>query len=212
MRKSTKIWLIIMIISNIALLYFYQPFINSLTYINGNISLNLNWEFYLGIAFFALANISGFVVTTRFIKAQSFSNQIFFNTLFPTITFVLLLFFFYNITTMEQIGVVALIRDSLNINTTTARYIWIAIASATYLLYLFVTYIFLSRPIKKVQKALEKLKYGETNKNLNIGSAKEFQNIEQDLKKINFRMQNENNYVQINKFQEENEKTVDKQH
>ena len=80
------------------------------------------------------------------------------------------------------------------------------------MLYLFITYIFLARPIKKVERALEKLKYGETNKNLNIGSAKEFQNIEQDLKKINFRMQNENNYVKINKFQEENEKTVDKQH
>ncbi|MBO4412568.1 MAG: hypothetical protein J5779_00955 [Clostridia bacterium] len=188
MRKSTKIWLILMIVSNIALLYFYQPFINSLTYINGKVALNLNWEFYIGVAMFALANISGFFVIGRFIKAQSFSGQIFFNTLFPTITFVLLLYFFYNITTMEQIGIVALIRDSLNINTTTARYIWIGIVCATYLLYLFITYIFLSRPIKRVERALQKLKYGETNKNLNIGSAKEFQNIEEDLKKLNLKL------------------------
>ena len=186
MRTSTKIWLILAIISNLAMLYFFKPLINALHYESGYIAFTSSWEVYVGLIFFILANISGTIVIYRFIKAQSFSHQIFFTTFFPTITFVSLAFFFLNINTMEQVGIIPIIRDTLNINTSTSRYIWIAILCGIYAIYLLITYAILSKPIKKIEKILNYIKHGETPKNnIKIGGGKEFQSIEEDLKIIN---------------------------
>lgn len=186
MRKSTKIWLIIMIVSNIAMLYFYQPLIASFTYFGGAVEIVLTWETYVGLILFLVAIVSGFVIFARFIKTQSLSKQIFFSTIIPTITFVFLMFFFFNITTMEQVGVVAAIRDGLAINTATARYAWMAAVSGVYAIYLLITYFFLTKPIRKLEKALEIIKYGgEPKKSLNLGGSKEFRSIENDLRQIN---------------------------
>lgn len=189
MRTSTKVWLIIAIITNIAMLYFFEPMINALTYVDGSVHLTANWEAYFGLALFLLANISGFIVFARFIKAQTFSRQIFFTTLLPTITFVSLMFFFFNITTMEQIGIVAMVRDGLSINSATSRYIWMAVVAVIYAVYLLITYFFLTKPIRRLEKALEIIKFGgEPKKSLELGGSKEFRAIEADLRKINLEM------------------------
>lgn len=186
MRTSTKVWLIIAIISNIAMLYFFEPMLNALSYIDGKVFFNANWETYIGLILFAIANISGFVLFARFIKSQTFSRQIFFTTLVPTITFVSLLFFFFNITTMKQIGIVALIRQGLAINTATSRYIWMAIVSGVYAIYLLISYFLLTKPIRRLEKALEIIKFGgEPKKSLDLGGSKEFRAIEADLRRIN---------------------------
>ena len=186
MRTSTKVWLIIAIITNIAMLYFYEPMINALTYVNGTVGVSATWEAYVGLGLFILANISGFIVFARFIKSQTFSRQIFFTTLIPTITFVSLMFFFFNITTMKQIGIVAIIRDGLSINTATSRYIWMAVVAGIYAVYLLISYFFLTRPIRRLEKALEIIKFGgEPKKSLDLGGSKEFRAIEKDLRKIN---------------------------
>ena len=186
MRTSTKVWLIIAIISNIAMLYFFEPMLNALSYIDGKVFFNANWETYIGLILFAIANISGFVLFARFIKSQTFSRQIFFTTLVPTITFVSLLFFFFNITTMKQIGIVALIRQGLAINSATSRYIWMAIVSGVYAIYLLISYFLLTKPIRRLEKALEIIKFGgEPKKSLDLGGSKEFRAIEADLRRIN---------------------------
>lgn len=193
MRKSTKIWLIIMIISNIAMLYFFEPLVSSFNYVEGMINFSLTWETYVGLALFILSTISGFVVYGRFIKTQTLSRQIFFSTIIPTITFMFLMFFFFNITTIKQIGIVAAIRDGLAINTATARYIWMTIVAVIYSVYLLITYFFLTRPIRKLEKALEIIKYGgEPKKSLDLGGSKEFRSIESDLKQINEEIKHNN--------------------
>ena len=189
MRTSTKVWLIIAIITNIAMLYFFEPMINAITYIDGSVSFAPDWEVYVGLVLFIIANISGFIIFSRFLKAQTFSRQIFFTTLLPTVTFVSLMFFFFNITRMEQIGIVAMIRDGLSINTATSRYIWMAIVTGIYAAYLLISYFFLTKPIRKLEKALEIIKFGgEPKKSLELGGSKEFKAIEADLRKINSEM------------------------
>ena len=186
MRTSTKIWLIIAIITNLAMLYFFNPLINALHYTGGYITIQSTWETYVALGIFILANISGGIIIIRFIKSQPFSRQIFFSTLFPTITFVSLFLFFFNITTMQQIGIVTIVRDSLNINTSTSRYIWMGIVSAIYAIYLLITYAILSKPIRKLEKTLQQLKYNETFKQpIKIGGSREFKSMEEDLKIIN---------------------------
>lgn len=185
MRKSTKVWLILAIISNLSMLYFYKPLFTSFKYSSGYISISATWEAYVGLALFILANISGWVVATRFIKAQSFSKQIFFTTFFPTITFVSVVFFVFNITRMEDNQIATAIRDGLNITTSTARYIWIGVIAVIYAIYLLITYAILARPIKKLEKAINLIKHGEETKHpIKIGGSREFQSIEEDLKVI----------------------------
>lgn len=186
MRKSTKIWLIIMIISNIAMLYFFEPMIKSINYVGGQISITPNWEAYVGFALSIIATVSGFVIFSRFLKSLSLSKQIFVSTIVPTITFMFLMFFFFNITSMEQVGVVAAIRDGLSINTSTQRYIWMAVVAVIYSIYLLITYFLLTKPVRKLEKALEIIKYGgEPKKSLDLGGSKEFRAIETDLRAIN---------------------------
>ena len=186
MRKSTKIWLIIMIISNIAMLYFFEPMIKSINYVGGQISITPNWEAYVGFALSIIATVSGFVIFSRFLKSLSLSKQIFVSTIVPTITFMFLMFFFFNITSMEQVGVVAAIRDGLSINTSTQRYIWMAAVAVIYSIYLLITYFLLTKPVRKLEKALEIIKYGgEPKKSLDLGGSKEFRAIEMDLRAIN---------------------------
>lgn len=175
------------------MLYFFEPLVNSFNYVEGMINISLTWETYVALALFVLATISGFVVYARFIKTQTLSRQIFFSTIIPTITFMFLMFFFFNITTMEQIGIVAAIRDGLAINTATARYIWMTIVAVIYSVYLLITYFFLTRPIRKLEKALEIIKYGgEPKKSLDLGGSKEFRSIESDLKQINEEIKHNN--------------------
>lgn len=186
MRKSTKIWLIIMIISNVAMLYFFEPMIKSINYVGGQISITPNWEAYVGFAPSIIATVSGFVIFSRFLKSLSLSKQIFVSTIVPTITFMFLMFFFFNITSMEQVGVVAAIRDGLSINTSTQRYIWMAAVAVIYSIYLLITYFLLTKPVRKLEKALEIIKYGgEPKKSLDLGGSKEFRAIEMDLRAIN---------------------------
>ncbi len=175
-----------MIISNVAMLYFFEPMIKSINYVGGQISITPNWEAYVGFALSIIATVSGFVIFSRFLKSLSLSKQIFVSTIVPTITFMFLMFFFFNITSMEQVGVVAAIRDGLSINTSTQRYIWMAAVAVIYSIYLLITYFLLTKPVRKLEKALEIIKYGgEPKKSLDLGGSKEFRAIEMDLRAIN---------------------------
>lgn len=175
-----------MIISNVAMLYFFEPMIKSINYVGGQISITPNWEAYVGFALSIIATVSGFVIFSRFLKSLSLSKQIFVSTIVPTITFMFLMFFFFNITSMEQVGVVAAIRDGLSINTSTQRYIWMAVVAVIYSIYLLITYFLLTKPVRKLEKALEIIKYGgEPKKSLDLGGSKEFRAIEMDLRAIN---------------------------
>ena len=168
------------------MLYFFEPMIKSINYVGGQISITPNWEAYVGFALSIIATVSGFVIFSRFLKSLSLSKQIFVSTIVPTITFMFLMFFFFNITSMEQVGVVAAIRDGLSINTSTQRYIWMAAVAVIYSIYLLITYFLLTKPVRKLEKALEIIKYGgEPKKSLDLGGSKEFRAIEMDLRAIN---------------------------
>ena len=84
MRTSTKIWLILTVISNVALFYFFRPMIDSIKYGANGVYLNINWEGWVGLAMFILANIAGTIVFVRFIRTQPLNKQIFFSTIPPT--------------------------------------------------------------------------------------------------------------------------------
>ncbi len=185
MRTSTKIWLILTIISNVALFYFFAPMIDALKYIDGGIRFEFTWETYVGLGMFIIANIAGTIVMVRFIKSQPLHRQIFFSTLIPTTTFVLLMLFFFTITTRDQTDIVAIVRSTLGINEASSRFIWMAVVVAVYALFMYVTYINLSKPVKKIERVVEVLRDGKTRKPIKVGGGVQFQGIEYDLNQIN---------------------------
>ena len=185
MRISTKIWLIIAIISNVALFYFFRPFIDSLKYGDNGVYFEINWEGYIGLAMFILANISGAIIFIRFVRTQPLNRQIFFSTIPPTVTFVFLMLFIFTINTTEQTDIVTAIRIGLGIFDPTARYIWMAVIVLVYALFLYFTYTNLAKPVRKIERAVEVLRNGKTKKPIKVGNSKQFLGIEYDLNQIN---------------------------
>ena len=185
MRTSTKIWLIIAIVSNIALWFFFSPIIEGIKFESNAVSFAFGWEAYLGIVLFLIASVSGTVIFNRFIRSQPLNRQIFFSTIPPTATFVFLMLFFFTITTRDQTDIVTAVRVGLGIGSITASYIWISVIALVYALFMYVTYSNLSKPVKKIGRAVEVLRNGKSKKTFEVGKAKQFKEIEEDLNQIN---------------------------
>ncbi len=193
MRLSTKIWLVLAIISNVLLIYFFGAMIDSIKY-SDRIYFEFTVESYIGIAAFAVANVATTIVFVRFLKRQPLSRQIFFSTVPPTVTLVIFILFFFTITTTEQTDLVTAVRAGLGIYNPSSRYIWIALIAVAYVVYLLITYHSLSKPLTNVERAVEVLKQGKTRKPIKVGGGRQFQNIEYDLNVIN------NNYKESEKI------------
>ncbi len=185
MKTSTKIWIFIAIITNVSLLYFFRPMIDSIKFGNNGLYFDVTWEGWVGLGLFVLANISGTIVFVRFIRTQPLNRQIFFSTIPPTITFVLLMFFFFTITTTEQTDIVTAVRTGLGITDSTTRYIWMIVIVVAYSLFLYFVYANLAKPVREIEKAVGNLRNGTTKNPIKLGKAKQFQDIEQDLNQIN---------------------------
>ena len=185
MRTSTKIWLILTVISNVALFYFFRPMLDTIKYGAAGLYFEFTWESYVGLAMFVLANVAGTIVFVRFIRVQPLNRQIFFSTIPPTSTFVFLMLFFFTITMREQTDIVTAVRVGLGIGDPTTRYIWMIVIVAVYVLFLYLTYSGLSKPVRKIEKVVEKLRNGKTKTPIKVGNSKQFQEIESDLNQIN---------------------------
>lgn len=185
MKTSTKVWLILTIVSNVALLYFFRPVLDSIKYGGDGLFFELTWETYVGLAMIVLASIAGTIVFVRFIKSQPLNRQIFFSTIPPTATFVFLMLFFFTINTTEQTDIVTAVRAGLGIGDASAKYIWMVVIVVAYSLFLYLTYANLAKPIRKIEKAVEMLRNGKTKQPIKVGSNKQFREIEQDLNQIN---------------------------
>lgn len=185
MRTSTKIWLILTIVSNVALFYFFRPMIDTIKYGAAGLYFEFTWESYVGFALFAIANVAGTITFVRFIRVQPLNRQIFFSTIPPTSTFVFLMLFFFTITMREQTDIVTAVRVGLGIGDATTRYIWMIVIVAVYALFLYLTYTNLSKPVRKIEKAVDKLRNGKTKEPIKVGTSKQFQGIESDLNQIN---------------------------
>lgn len=185
MRVSTKVWLIFAIISNVALLYLFRPMISILEYNDSIITFNFTIEGYIGLAFFILTNISGNIIFLRFMRTQPLSSQIFFSIIPPTITFMLLFLFFFTVNTSSQTEFTSTVRTILRIESSNAQYIWMGIVAGVYIIFISIICFIISKPLKRVEKAIELLRNGKTRKIIKIGGGKQFKNIEEDLNIIN---------------------------
>lgn len=194
MKMSTKIWLILAIIGNIGLIYFFTALIHTIQYTGGQIYFNFTTEAYLGLAFFILANIAGTIVIVRFLKTQSLGKQIFFSITPITISFMAIVLFFLTIDTVKQTNLTVAVRIGLRIVNQTSQYIWVGIVGLIYMIYIAFICTIITKPLRKIERSVELLKYGKVKKPIRIGESKQFKNIENDLNAIN------DNYKDSNKI------------
>ena len=149
MKKSTKIWLIIFIISFVGSLLLFSVVSNSII-IGESVYFNFDAVGYIGLAFMAISLVSGGVLYFKFIKAQNFSRMLFFLTVPLTLLFGGAIYFVSNINNISNTQI-EVVRQVLNISqTNNINYIWAILLTIVYLVLLFIVFNYACKPIKKV--------------------------------------------------------------
>lgn len=208
MKKSTKIFLILFLISLTGNLLSMKYLIESV--FEGNrIVLNFSTMGYIALGFFVAANVFGTILYTRFLLTQRFNTMLFFTTVPLTVVFATVLYFMYNIKSFESPQVEA-IRLVLKVNEdNNNNYLWVILITLIYLILIFVTFYIVCKPLKKVEKAVYRLGDGRVKNYIAIGGSKQFQEIEFGLNKINENYKQKENIIE--KTNNEYEKFIPKQ-
>lgn len=209
MKKSTMIWILIYVATTIVFTLFSPFILSRISIVQGNIKLSFDVNSYVALVAFIFQNIAFTILFTRFLNTLKFPQKLFAMTVPMTITFVALIFFVYNINEIN-IPETTIVRSVLNINATNNNNsLWAVILTIVYLVFMFVSFIFVCKPIKQVEKALERLSDGRIKNEILIGGGKQFKQIEYSLNKINDNYKEKENLLK--KTNLEYEKYVPKQ-
>ena len=208
MKKSTKVWLIVFIISFVGSLLLFSSVSRGIV-IGESIYLNFDAMGYVGLVFMAISTVSGSVLYFKFIKSQNFTRMLFFLTVPLTLTFAVAIYLVsdinsFNGTQIDTLRQVLNVTPSNNIN-----YVWAILLTIVYLILLFLTFSYACKPIKKIEKAVSRLSDGEIKDEIQIGGNKQFEGIEHGLNKINDVYKEKENLIK--KTNLEYEKYVPKQ-
>ena len=208
MKKSTKVWLIVFIISFVGSLLLFSSVSRGIV-IGESIYLNFDAMGYVGLVFMAISTLSGSVLYFKFIKSQNFTRMLFFLTVPLTLTFAVAIYLIsdinsFNGTQIDTLRQVLNVTPSNNIN-----YVWAILLTIVYLILLFLTFSYACKPIKKIEKAVSRLSDGEIKDEIQIGGNKQFEGIEHGLNKINDVYKEKENLIK--KTNLEYEKYVPKQ-
>ncbi|MDD2445268.1 MAG: adenylate/guanylate cyclase domain-containing protein [Clostridia bacterium] len=208
MKTSTKIWIVIFIISLVLSLLLGGAVSQGIILENG-ISFNFSVLGYVGLIFVIINFISSNILFFRFLTAQPFSRLLFFITVPVTAFSAIICFYLINLNTIQN-PQVEYVRQVLNVSpTNNNNYLWLAIIVIAYLLILFISFKFACKPIKKVEDAVRRLSNGRVPGEIQIGGSKQFSEIENGLNKINVNYKEKENLIK--KTNLEYEKYIPKQ-
>ena len=149
MKKSTKVWLIVFIISFVGSLLLFSSVSRGIV-IGESIYLNFDAMGYVGLVFMVISTVSGSVLYFKFIKSQNFTRMLFFLTVPLTLTFAVAIYLVsdinsFNGTQIDTLRQVLNVTPSNNIN-----YVWAILLTIVYLILLFLTFSYACKPIKKI--------------------------------------------------------------
>lgn len=198
MKTSTKILLIF----NIALLIANIFLIRYL--VAGIVPTESGFVFeFSALSWVALSVLVAFLITfialyIVFLRNLRLSNLLFFSTLPLTLIYGVFVVYIAKIGEMDDITS-ASVKATLNINSAQGvENLWIALATITYLVLLFVLIMIACRPLKNVEKVTQKLGDGRVKmEDYKIGGSKQFQEIEHSLNKINYLYKEKDNKLKI---------------
>ena len=198
MKTSTKILLII----NIALLIANVFLIRYL--VSGIVPTESGFVFeFSALSWVALVVLIAFLVTfialyIVFLRNMRLSNLLFFSTLPLTLIYGVFVVYIAKIGDMDDITS-ASVKATLNLNSTQGvENLWIALATVTYLILLFILIAIACRPLINVERVTQKLGDGRVKmEDYKIGGSRQFQEIEHSLNKINYLYKEKDNKLKI---------------
>ncbi len=208
MKTSTKVWLIVFIVSAVGAALLSNSIFSGIM-IGTEIYFNFSALAYVGIVFFAIALVSGTVLYIRFLKRQNFNGMLFFLTVPITILFAVAVYFMSTINTYQS-AELEFVRAVLNVSAdNNNNYLWVILLTIIYLVFIFISFYIVCRPIKKIEKAVYRLSDGRVRDDIQIGGNKQFETIEVGLNKINENYKKSENLIK--KTNLEYEKFIPKQ-
>ena len=187
MKTSTKILLIFNIALLIANIFLIRHLVMGVVPTESGFVFEfsaLSWVALSELVAFLIKFIAHYIV---FLRNMRLSNLLFFSTLPLTLIYGVFVVYIAKIGEMDDITS-ASVKATLNINSAQGvENLWIALATITYLVLLFVLIMIACRPLKNVEKVTQKLGDGRVKmEDYKIGGSKQFQEIEHSLNKINY--------------------------
>ena len=195
MRLSTKIFLGLFILTFIPALVLGKWVFDGINFSPTGFYYVFNAYNIAGLVLIGLNNIFGIVLYSRFLKSLKLSRAIFFAVLPLTIFYASAMFLIASALTFD--GEVALfLRSFLKITSTYNALLWAVLLTLVYLLIVFLIYAFFCRPVQRVEKIALRLSDGRVREeSFDVGSSKQFKNIEAALEKINYNYKEKENMV-----------------
>ncbi|MBQ3494838.1 MAG: adenylate/guanylate cyclase domain-containing protein [Clostridia bacterium] len=209
MKTSTKIWIMIFIISLVGGAFTTGYIFSAISIGASGIAINMTLPAWIGLIFVVANTISGNILYFRFLQTRKFNAMLFFSTIPTTAMFGFIIFTLLTAQN-NQNQIVEVVKVALRINNTNYNNIyWAILAGIIYLIVMFFTFTLVSRPVRKIEKACTKLSYGEVKSEISIGGNKDFKEIEYSLNKINDNYKQKD--LQLTKTHSEFEKYIPKQ-
>ena len=198
MKTSTKILLIFNIALLIANIFLIRYLVTGIVPTESGFVFEfsaLSWVALSELVAFLIKFIAHYIV---FLRNLRLSNLLFFSTLPLTLIYGVFVVYIAKIGEMDDITS-ASVKATLNINSAQGvENLWIALATITYLVLLFVLIMIACRPLKNVEKVTQKLGDGRVKmEDYKIGGSKQFQEIEHSLNKINYLYKEKDNKLKI---------------
>ncbi|MBQ8845144.1 MAG: hypothetical protein IJ008_03920 [Clostridia bacterium] len=212
MRTSTKILIILTIISFIPMIILSKYVFSSLTLTTKTIDFDFNPLSISGLVFSLIFTILFSILYIRFLKSIKLSKSIFFATIPVTIYYAVGIYLLADLKNINT-ETAKVVKTALNINSTTNSYnniLWSILFTIIYLLIVFVTIAMICKPLSKVQKYAHRLGDGRLyDDEVKIGGSKQFKEIEYSLNKINYNYKEKDNLLK--KTNLETQKFIPKQ-
>lgn len=197
MKLSTKIYLVLYIVTMIPAIVLGKYVIEGITPTGTGFSFNFNGLGIAGLVLIAVSNIFGTILYFRFLKTQKLSRMIFFATAPLTAIYGVGMFFIAGINNFSG-QTAATMQVLLNVSNknTYNTLLWGVLLTLVYFVALFVIFSYICRPVQKLEKIAQRLGDGVIREDkFEIGKSKQFKNIENSLEKINFNYKEKENMV-----------------
>ena len=210
MKTSTKILLIIYVVFTVGGFFLGASILEGVQITENSIMLNFDTLAVIGLTLMGITTILGFVLYARFLRSLSLSKGLFFSILPITVTFAILV---YMVSSLNRYTTPSAVfaKSALMISSTNNNDIlWSVLLFAAYAIFLFVNFIFMTKPLSRVQRATSRLGDGSVvDKKIELKGNRQFKEIEHSLNKINNNYKEKNN--QLKQASIESEKYIPKQ-
>ena len=187
MKISTKIILILFAIISIASVILFPNITSSIKIEGKTLSFNFTVEAYITLALLVFSSVFAMILYFRFLHTLSINKVLFFSTLPFTLIYGALLFFIASLNSFQN-ETVDSVKAILNISQENQynTFLWAILLTIIYILILFIVYFFVTKPVFRMEKLLERLGDGKIKeKKFNLGGGKQFDQIGHSLLKIN---------------------------